>query len=132
MSEGNLAKAKVGQPVEILLDALPDVRFRGKVAGIVPTVDRAKATVMTKIQFDQLDARVIHVEGGPRLNASLLDAGLVDAKEAAGRLAVARETIDRAWRDYMATELTDEEARLAREAQDSSERIAGQCRWASR
>lgn len=27
----------------------------------------------------QLDARVIHVEGGPRLNASLLDAGLVDA-----------------------------------------------------
>lgn len=27
----------------------------------------------------QLDARVVHVEGGPRLNASLLDAGLVDA-----------------------------------------------------
>lgn len=59
VSESNLSKAKIGQPVEITLDALPDVRFRGKVGGIVPTVDRAKATVMTKIQFEKLDPRIL-------------------------------------------------------------------------
>lgn len=59
VSEGNLAKAQVGQPVEIVLDALPGVRFKGKVSGIVPTVDRAKATVMTKIRFEKLDPRVL-------------------------------------------------------------------------
>jgi HlyD family secretion protein len=59
VAESNLAKARIGQPVEITLDALPDMRFRGSVAGIVPTVDRAKATVMTKIRFDRLDPRIL-------------------------------------------------------------------------
>ncbi|MCB2022346.1 MAG: efflux RND transporter periplasmic adaptor subunit [Burkholderiaceae bacterium] len=59
VSESNLAKAKIGQPAEITLDALPDARFRGQVVGIVPTVDRAKATVMTKIRFDKLDPRIL-------------------------------------------------------------------------
>ena len=35
------------------------VRFKGRVSGIVPTVDRAKATVMTKIRFEKLDARIL-------------------------------------------------------------------------
>ena len=59
VSESNLAKAEVGAPVEITLDALPGLRFRGQVAGRVPTVDRAKATVMTKIRFEKLDARIL-------------------------------------------------------------------------
>jgi len=59
VSEGSLAKASKGQPVEITLDALPGVRFRGRVGGIVPTVDRAKATVMTKVQFENLDSRIL-------------------------------------------------------------------------
>jgi RND family efflux transporter MFP subunit len=59
VSEGSLSKATQGQPVEITLDALPEMRFRGQVAGIVPTVDRAKATVVTKIQFDKLDPRIL-------------------------------------------------------------------------
>jgi RND family efflux transporter MFP subunit len=59
VSEGNLSKTKVGQPVEVTLDALPTARFRAHVSGIVPTVDRAKATVMTKIKFDQLDPRIL-------------------------------------------------------------------------
>ncbi len=59
VSESNLGKARTGQPVEITLDALPDTRFRGSVAGIVPTVDRAKATVMTKIRFEKLDPRIL-------------------------------------------------------------------------
>lgn len=59
VSEASLFKVKQGQPVEIQLDALPDQRFRGVVARTVPTVDRSKATVMTKIRFVEPDPRVL-------------------------------------------------------------------------
>ena len=59
VSESSLSKVRIGQPVEIQLDALPDKRFRGEVSRTVPTVDRAKATVMTKIRFLDPDARVL-------------------------------------------------------------------------
>ncbi len=59
VSESSLAKIRVGQPCEITLDALPDTRFRGRVGRMVPTVDRAKATVMTKVQFDAIDPRIL-------------------------------------------------------------------------
>jgi RND family efflux transporter MFP subunit len=59
VSESSLSKVKVGQPAEIVLDALPDVRFRGRISRMVPTVDRAKATVMTKVRFDELDPRIL-------------------------------------------------------------------------
>lgn len=59
VSEASLAKVKLGQPCEVVLDALPDARFRGSVSRIVPTVDRAKATVMTKVRFNELDPRIL-------------------------------------------------------------------------
>ena len=59
VSESSLSKVRIGQPVEIQLDALPDMRFRGEVSRTVPTVDRSKATVMTKIRFLDPDARVL-------------------------------------------------------------------------
>jgi RND family efflux transporter MFP subunit len=59
VSESNLDKIKPDQPCEIQLDALPGVRFRGRLLRMVPTVDRAKATVMAKIRFDELDPRVL-------------------------------------------------------------------------
>jgi RND family efflux transporter MFP subunit len=59
VSESSLSKISVGQPCEILLDALPDTRFSGSVSRIVPTVDRSKATVTTKVRFDQLDDRIL-------------------------------------------------------------------------
>ncbi len=59
VSESSLSKVRIGQPVEIQLDALPDKRFRGEVSRTVPTVDRSKATVMTKIRFLDPDARVL-------------------------------------------------------------------------
>jgi HlyD family secretion protein len=59
VSESSLSKISVGQPAEITLDALPDTRFRGTVSRIVPTVDRAKATVMTKVRFEAIDPRVL-------------------------------------------------------------------------
>jgi RND family efflux transporter MFP subunit len=59
VSEASLSKIAVGQPAEITLDALPDARFRGRISRMVPTVDRAKATVMTKVRFDAIDPRVL-------------------------------------------------------------------------
>jgi RND family efflux transporter MFP subunit len=59
VSESSLAKVHVDQPAEIVLDALPDSRFRGHISRMVPTVDRAKATVMTKVKFDAIDPRIL-------------------------------------------------------------------------
>lgn len=51
VSESNLQQVRIGQPCEIQLDAIPDVRFRGAVHMIVPTADRTKATVLVKVKF---------------------------------------------------------------------------------
>lgn len=59
VSESNIEQVKVGQPCEIQLDALPDIRFRGKVHMIVPTADRSKATVMVKVAFVDKDRRIL-------------------------------------------------------------------------
>jgi RND family efflux transporter MFP subunit len=59
VSEANLEKVQVGRPCEILLDAFPDIRFRGMVHSIVPTADRSKATVMVKVRFVDKDRRIL-------------------------------------------------------------------------
>lgn len=59
VAESNLARVRLDMPAEIQLDALPEQRFRGTVSGMVPTVDRAKATVTTKVRFVELDPRVL-------------------------------------------------------------------------
>lgn len=59
VSESNIEKVKIGAPCEILLDALPDRRFRGIVHMIVPTADRTKASVMVKVKFEEIDSRVL-------------------------------------------------------------------------
>lgn len=59
VSESNLKQIKVGQPCEIQLDAVPDVRYRGAIHMIVPTADRTKATVMVKVKFLEKDNRVL-------------------------------------------------------------------------
>jgi HlyD family secretion protein len=59
VSEANLGKVKVGQPCEILLDALPESRFRGVLHTIVPTADRSKGSVMVKVRFLDRDKRVL-------------------------------------------------------------------------
>ena len=59
VSETSLSKITVAQPVEIQLDAFPDLRLLGKVSRIVPTVDRSKATVLVKVEFVEKDKRVL-------------------------------------------------------------------------
>jgi len=59
VSESNLNKIRLGQPCEIQLDALPELRFRGEIHIIVPTADRSKATVMVKVRFIDKDSRIL-------------------------------------------------------------------------
>ncbi len=59
VSEASIAKITVGQPAEIQLDAFPDLRLLGEVSRIVPTVDRAKATLLVKVKFVERDSRVL-------------------------------------------------------------------------
>jgi RND family efflux transporter MFP subunit len=89
VSESSLVKIKVGQPCEIILDALPDTRFRGRVSRMVPTVDRAKATVMTKVQFDAIDPRIL-----PEMSAKVSFLSQeVTAAQQQPRLAVAPDAL---------------------------------------
>jgi RND family efflux transporter MFP subunit len=59
VAESSLSKIRIGQPSEIQLDALPDKRLACVVNRIVPTVDRAKATVLVKVRFVERDERVL-------------------------------------------------------------------------
>ena len=59
VSESNIERVKLGSPTEIVLDAVPEKRYRGFVHKVVPTADRGKATVLTKIRFEQYDERVL-------------------------------------------------------------------------
>ena len=59
VSEANLKQVKAGAPCEIQLDAFPELRLRGEVHMIVPTADRAKASVMVKVKFLDKDKRVL-------------------------------------------------------------------------
>lgn len=59
VSESNITRVKIGQPTDIVLDAYPEVRYQGYVSKIVPTADRAKATVLTKVRFKARDDRVL-------------------------------------------------------------------------
>ena len=59
VSESNINKVIISQPCQIVLDAYPQAVFNGHVKKIVPTADRARATVLTKIAFDGIDSRVL-------------------------------------------------------------------------
>jgi HlyD family secretion protein len=76
VAEANIGRVKVGQPSEIQLDALPGSRFRGEVHRLVPTVDRAKATVTVKIRFTESDTRIL-----PEMSAKVAFLSQAVAKE---------------------------------------------------
>src|SRR5262250_3193133 len=59
VSEANITRVVPDQACEIRLDAYPDGRYQGDVTKIVPTADRAKATVLVKIKFNDYDRRVL-------------------------------------------------------------------------
>ncbi len=67
VSESNIQRISPGQPAEITLVAYPGIRYRGNVTKIVPTADRAKATVLVKVGFERYDDSVL-----PEMSAKVL------------------------------------------------------------
>jgi RND family efflux transporter MFP subunit len=67
VSESNIERVNPNQPCEISLDAYPDRRYPAFVDKIVPTADRAKATVLVKVAFKSYDAHVL-----PEMSAKVL------------------------------------------------------------
>lgn len=59
VSESNIQKIIANQPCEITLDAYSNKHFPGYVGKIIPTADRAKATVQVKVRFRERDSTVI-------------------------------------------------------------------------
>jgi RND family efflux transporter MFP subunit len=74
VSESFISRVQAGQPVAITLNAYPDRRMAGRVVAIIPTADRAKATVKVRVGFAERDAGVLP-EMGARVAFLRADAG---------------------------------------------------------
>jgi RND family efflux transporter MFP subunit len=59
VSENFINRVVSGQGVTITLNAYPDERAAGRVIAIVPTADRAKATVKVRVGFEAKDGRIL-------------------------------------------------------------------------
>jgi HlyD family secretion protein len=90
VSESNIQKVKINQPCEIILDAYPGQKYSGYVGKIVPTADRSRATVMTKISFDNIDAQVLP-EMSARVN--FLSVGKPPKEETKPTLAIPKSAL---------------------------------------
>ena len=90
VNESYIHRVTAGQKVEATLDAYPDWRIPSHVIAIVPTADRQKATVLVRIGFEQLDARIL-----PDMGVKVAFFGAPEATSAprAPRLLVPRAAI---------------------------------------
>src|ERR1700730_4509208 len=59
VNEAYINRVQPGQPVESVLKAYPDWKIPSHVIAIIPTADRAKATVKVRIGLDVKDGRIV-------------------------------------------------------------------------
>lgn len=59
VNEAYINRVLPGQPVQSVLNAYPDWQIPSHVIAIIPTADRAKATVKVRIGLDLKDARIV-------------------------------------------------------------------------
>ena len=59
VNEAYINRVLPGQPVESVLNAYPDWQIPSHVIAIIPTADRAKATVKVRIGLDVKDSRIV-------------------------------------------------------------------------
>lgn len=93
--EARLGQAKPGRPCEIVLDAYPDARRRGKVLVITPRVNRSKATVVVKVAFSD-DAAGALPEMSARVSFLTRELDAAAMKEAPKTVVPANAIADRA------------------------------------
>jgi RND family efflux transporter MFP subunit len=59
VSENFINRVRPGQDVSVKLNAYPEWEIPARVIAIIPTADRAKATVKVRVGLDQKDARIL-------------------------------------------------------------------------
>lgn len=59
VNESYINRVYQNQPVQVTLNAYPDVRYPAQVIAIIPTADRNKATVRVRVGFVEKDQRVL-------------------------------------------------------------------------
>jgi RND family efflux transporter MFP subunit len=59
VNEAFINRVRAEQPVEAVLNAYPDWKIPGHVIAIIPTADRARATVKVRIALEQRDGRLV-------------------------------------------------------------------------
>jgi HlyD family secretion protein len=73
VSESNVARLQEGQPAEVTVEAFPDKRYKSVLRQVIPTADRTKATVLTKVTLlekdkdlkPEMSAKVTFLEAQP-------------------------------------------------------------------
>ena len=88
VSENFINRVRPQQPVSIKLNAYPDWQIPGSVIAMIPTADRAKATVKVRIAIKQKDPRII-----PEMGARVAFLGESNPGGAAEENAAARGVI---------------------------------------
>lgn len=82
VNEANVAKLSEGQPAEVTVEAFPDRKYTAVLRQIIPTADRTKATVLTKVTLidkdkdlkPEMSAKVTFVEPARADEAPAADA----------------------------------------------------------
>jgi multidrug resistance efflux pump len=59
ISEKFISRIRAGQPATVTLNAYPDWNIPAKVLAVIPTADRAKATVRVRIGLETNDPRIL-------------------------------------------------------------------------
>lgn len=59
VSENFISRVHANQPATIRLNAYPDWSIPGAIIAVIPTADRAKATVKVRVAFKEKDERVV-------------------------------------------------------------------------
>ena len=59
VSESFISRVHAGQAATIKLNAYPDWNIPGELIAVIPTADRAKATVKVRVGFKEKDSRVV-------------------------------------------------------------------------
>jgi len=85
VSEAYIGRVQSKMPVEAVLNAYPDWRIPAEVIAIIPTADRAKATVKVRIALKSRDPRIVPDMG---VRVSFLEQGKPVAEQAAPRTQV--------------------------------------------
>jgi RND family efflux transporter MFP subunit len=72
VSENFIHRVRPAQPATVTLNAYPDWRIPAEVIAVIPTADRAKATVKVRVGFRVKDQRIVPEMGA---HVSFLDGG---------------------------------------------------------